>query len=168
MNPINRPFFVQRLTAAQTRALRGSVLRPNRPFAETHFSGDDDATTIHAGAVARDEAGAEHVIGVASFYHEALPMHIQCAELATLATSPVWRLRGMAVEPERQGQGIGRAILEFGIAHIADEGGGLLWCNARSGAVGFYRIASFVTCGKEFEIPDVGPHFVMVLPIDAG
>ena len=33
--------------------------------------------------------------------------------------------------------------------------------NARTLAVPFYRAHGFVSVGEEFEIPDVGPHFVM-------
>jgi hypothetical protein len=37
----------------------------------------------------------------------------------------------------------------------------LIWCNARTSAVGFYSKLSWEIAGAEFDIPDVGPHFRM-------
>ena len=142
------------ITAAETRMLRGAVLRPGHPLESSIYPGDDDSESQHFGAFLNGE-----LIGVASVFRQPLPGE---------SDANSWRLRGMAVEPARQGQGIGRAILQFGVAQIAQRGGELLWCNARSSALGFYRGAAFVTCSDEFVIPDVGPHFVMALPIHAG
>lgn len=162
MNRKNPQIEVNPINAAQTRPLRSTVLRPDRPFHESVYVGDDDPATIHVGALL---SGA--VVCVASFYREALPPGIDCGETAAMSSAPTWRLRGMAVEPAWRGQGIGAAVLQFGITEIARRGGGLLWCNARSSALGFYRAAAFVTCGDEFVIPDVGPHFVMAFSIRA-
>jgi ribosomal protein S18 acetylase RimI-like enzyme len=58
-------------------------------------------------------------------------------------------------------QGIGRAVLAAALAHVADHGGGLLWCTARLGAVEFYRQAGFVTRGESWDEPNLGPHVAM-------
>jgi len=47
------------------------------------------------------------------------------------------------------------------VQHVADHGGGLLWCNARSPAVAFYRRAGFETRGDEWVDPEIGPHVAM-------
>ena len=36
-----------------------------------------------------------------------------------------------------------------------------LWCNARLHAVGFYERQGWKVEGDEFDVPDIGPHFVM-------
>ncbi|MFK7789853.1 MAG: hypothetical protein AB8C95_10235, partial [Phycisphaeraceae bacterium] len=37
-----------------------------------------------------------------------------------------------------------------------------LWCNARTSASGYYERLCFIQHGDLFEIPDIGPHAVMV------
>jgi len=37
----------------------------------------------------------------------------------------------------------------------------LIWCNARTSAVEFYRKLGWEILGTEFDVPDVGPHFHM-------
>ena len=68
----------------------------------------------------------------------------------------------MATEPDVRGAGFGAALVAACIEHAAASGGGEVWCNARMGAVGFYRRAGFDVVGDEFEIPAIGPHVVMV------
>lgn len=67
----------------------------------------------------------------------------------------------MATEPDVRGQGLGAALLAAAIDHVAAGGGGELWCNARLGAVEFYRRAGFEVVSGEFEIPGIGAHVVM-------
>jgi ribosomal protein S18 acetylase RimI-like enzyme len=73
-----------------------------------------------------------------------------------------YQLRGMATAPEARGLGLGRALVRECAAFTRANDAQLLWCNARSGAVGFYRKFGFEVMGGEFEIPDVGPHFRMI------
>jgi len=75
--------------------------------------------------------------------------------------SASWRLRGMATREDVRSLGIGAAVLDRVVRHVADHGGGLLWCNARLAAVPFYRRAGFVTHGETWEEPQIGPHVVM-------
>ena len=78
-----------------------------------------------------------------------------------------WRLRGMATAPEWRGKGAGSAVLTAVVAHVAEAGGGLLWCNARLGAVGFYERAGMVTRGDQWEEPFIGPHVAMYMMVPA-
>lgn len=69
----------------------------------------------------------------------------------------------MAVDPSRQKQGLGGAILIEVIEHCRKRlGGRVMWCNARSAVVDFYRNHGFQTVSDEFMIENVGPHYVMV------
>ena len=77
-----------------------------------------------------------------------------------------WRLRGMATRPEARGQGLGGRVLDLLIGHVADEGGGLLWCNARTPALSLYQRAGFQARGEVFELPEIGPHLVMWRTVD--
>lgn len=81
-----------------------------------------------------------------------------------------WRLRSMATEPELRGQGVGSAVLNAALAHVAMAGGGLVWCNARTPAQSFYQRAGFAPHGDEWEDPQIGPHVqmwrVVIEPMD--
>lgn len=142
------------ITAAATHPLRLAVLRPGQPQETAAFPGDDAPAARHFGAFAGEE-----LIGTASIYREPPPGENDPG---------AWRLRGMAVTPEHQGQGHGRALLEVCLAHVQAQGGTQLWCNARTTARGFYKSLGFTTRGDEFDIPGVGLHFVMCYNIPGG
>jgi len=141
------PIQVRPITAAETLPLRMSVLRPNRPVDVARFPEDDAPTTRHFGAF-RDG----QLVGIASLLR---------AEMPERPGMPAIQLRGMATAPEVRGQGFGRALILACLAFAREHGRPLLWCNARTGAVGFYRKLGFEIVGTEFIVPDVGPHFRM-------
>ena len=121
--------------------LRLRVLRPGFPPEAAIFPGDDDPGTVHLGAFA--DEGRRRCAGIASVY-----------------VNDGLQLRGMAVDPEFQGRGVGAALLRR-VHQIAQERSLSLWCNARVSAVGFYRRLGWETEGAEFDIPTVGPHYIM-------
>lgn len=137
------PLTVRELSGPDDRAalydLRLRILRPGFPPEAAVFPGDDDAATVHLGAFT-DEG--------------------RCVGIASLYANQGLQLRGMAVEPERQGTGVGAALIRR-IHEVAAERGETLWCNARVSAVGFYRRLGWETEGEEFDIPTVGPHYIM-------
>jgi len=138
---------IRPIRAADTRALRHSVLRPMQAPEELVFSGDDAPGTLHVGAFAGGT-----LVGVASFNAERCPGD---------DTTAAWRLQGMAVLPNQQGHGCGRLLLERGIRHVAGHGGVLLWCEGRTSVAGFYRTLGFELSGEEFVKPITGPHYIM-------
>ena len=138
---------VRPITAAETRGLRAAVLRPGQTPAELVYPGDDAARTLHLGAF-RD-AG---LVGIASFYFEAQP---------SAPGRDAVRLRGMATLPAVRGEGFGTALMEAGIAWARAAGAERIWCNARRSARGFYEKLGLVVEGDVFEIPGIGPHYVM-------
>lgn len=146
---MNDEIEVRLITAAETLPLRMSVLRPNRPVEVAKFPEDDFATTRHFGAF-RDGK----LLGIATLLRAELPA--QPGELAL-------QLRGMATAPEVRGEGFGRALILACLAFTRESGVPLLWCNARTSALGFYRKLGFEIVGAEFHVPDVGPHFRMMI-----
>jgi GNAT superfamily N-acetyltransferase len=139
---------IRLISAADTRPLRQQVLRPHQRVEELELPGDHHPETLHIG-IFDDEA----LVGVASFYHESMP--------AEPFRPDDWRLRGMAVAPELQGQGRGARLLLRGIEELALRGATRLWCNARLVATEFYRRLDFEVHGEEFDIPGIGPHYLM-------
>ena len=67
----------------------------------------------------------------------------------------------MAVLPTHQKKGLGDLLLEAAEDYIKQKDADLIWFNAREVAVGFYSKAGYTISGELFEIPNVGPHYVM-------
>ena len=112
--------------------------------------GDDRPDAIHLGAF--DDAGA--LVGTGVIMSEPYPLHPHRAH--------AWQLRGMAVEPDRQGRHIGAELLAAALTGVEERGGALLWCTARSHKIGFYERHGFAVEGAEFIQSETGiPHFHM-------
>jgi GNAT superfamily N-acetyltransferase len=136
---------VRRISAADARPLRQLVLRPGRPFAESAFTGDDDAASAHFGAYREGELVA--IATLLDAPHPERPAERAC------------QVRGMASHPTVRGLGYGAAALAACLAEARARGAALVWCNAREAALGFYLRAGFVASGDRFEIAGIGPHF---------
>lgn len=142
---------VEHINAAETRELRRVVLRPNQPPDACVYPGDDAPESIHLGI--RGDDG--NLIAVASFYREPTPDGPSAERQL--------RIRGMAVLPEHRGRGLGRALVDAGLAVAIRQSPPptLVWCNARTTAAGYYAKLGFFPQGDEFEIEGIGPHYVM-------
>lgn len=132
---------------ATVRPLRGEVLRPGQPAEQLAFAGDEEPETLHAAVLLDGD-----VVGIATVMREPCPR---------IERAHAWRLRGMATRPDVRGRGIGAALLGRCEAHVRDQGGRLLWCNARVGACRFYERAGYTVAGERFELPQIGPHYLM-------
>ncbi|GGO88749.1 putative N-acetyltransferase YitI [Nocardioides phosphati] len=77
------------------------------------------------------------------------------------AREGVWRLRGMATDPAHRGQGHGAAVLDRLLDELRLRGAAVVWCNARTAAVGLYLRAGFAELGDPWIDPDIGPHVRM-------
>lgn len=146
-----------RIDADATHALRGSVLRPDRPAAEVVFDADDAPSTRHFGVFTSTDRAP---ISIGSIYHEDRGAALVPAEGDPHAGRS-WRLRGMATAESFRRQGAGALVLAMCESHAALERGTLVWCNARIEAVTFYESAGWAIVSDEFDIPTVGPHVVM-------
>jgi GNAT superfamily N-acetyltransferase len=67
----------------------------------------------------------------------------------------------MAVLEEFQSNNYGTLLLNGCINHAIAQKGDVIWCNARINAVAFYKKAGFKIIGDEFDIENIGPHFLM-------
>jgi GNAT superfamily N-acetyltransferase len=137
--------LVEQVRPEITYRLRQQVLRAGRPPETAFFAGDRDRETGHFAAYVDDV-----VVGVVSVMAD------------PEAEGPgAWHLRGMAVDPDRRGTGVGAALIERLRDFVQRSGGGLIWCNARVSAVGFYERQGFVSIGEIWEEPHTGPHIRM-------
>jgi ribosomal protein S18 acetylase RimI-like enzyme len=137
------------VSAAETRPLRHRILRPHQRVEDVALPHDEDVDTLHLGAFVDGV-----MIGTATVHREALPG----------TTDPnAWRLRGMATEPDARRRGCGSKLVAGCVEHAKKHGGSRMWCTARETAKGFYDALGFATIGDPFDIPDVGPHYVMEL-----
>ncbi len=139
---------VKFIRTADTYPLRLKVLRPGGTLEDCDFPNDRLEGSFHLGTHAGDER-----ISVASFYPEKHP---------ALNGWKQFRLRGMATDPAFQGKGAGKRLMQFAVDHLKDLRVDVIWCNARTAAVPFYEKLGFVTKGDEFQIPGIGPHFLMI------
>ncbi len=70
------------------------------------------------------------------------------------------RLRQMAVQNDLQGQGIGKALMQFAENLARDRGYQKITMHARKNAAGFYEKMGYRIIGEEF-IEITIPHYVM-------
>ena len=133
-------FEVRAVDPAQTRPLRQRVLRPHESLEE--LASHEPAGVYAAGAFDGDE-----LVAVGFVCPDGEPGE--------------WRVRGMATAPEHRGRGAGAAVLAQLVEHARAQGATRVWCNARTPALSLYARAGFEPESDEFEIPGIGPHFVM-------
>ncbi len=127
--------------------IRHAILREGQPRTSCYYPEDSYKHTVHFAACLNSQ-----LIGCASIYKEKHP---------DFSLRQAWRIRGMAVLTIFQGQSIGSQLLESCINHAISEKGEVVWCNARSNVVKFYHRAGFKVIGDEFELPNIGSHFLL-------
>jgi ribosomal protein S18 acetylase RimI-like enzyme len=136
----------RQIPIAATRPLRQSILRPHQTLDE--LAGHEPAGAFAVGVVDDDRL-------------------VSVGFVAPDGKPGSWRIRGMATEPEVRGRGAGTAVLDALVAHACKEGARRIWCNARSPARSLYERAGFTVASDEFELPEIGPHYVMERNISA-
>jgi GNAT superfamily N-acetyltransferase len=136
---------VRAASADEVRRLRRDVLRPGGTLDPPPY--DLNPATRHVGAF--DDGD---VVGCVTVFP------------AVYADEPdAWQLRGMAVDPAYQGQGIGRLVLDAAIELVTATGAPLIWANGRVSAVSFYQQAGWQAVGEVFEYgPAKLAHLVVV------
>ncbi|HEV2362118.1 MAG TPA: GNAT family N-acetyltransferase [Acidimicrobiales bacterium] len=166
---------VEVVEPSSTFSLRQRVLRPHQTVAEMNMVGDDDPRS--ACLAIRDDDGEIVATGSVrpesppwvpgSPTHESHSSHAPYDPPSAAVTAAgdgyesSWRLRGMATDAGLRNAGLGARILAAAIDHVAENGGGLLWCSARIGAVSFYERAGFQRLGETYDEPHIGTHTVM-------
>lgn len=140
-------FRIENISADATLDLRQKVLKPFLSRKECINSEDNLPTTKHFGLFYNDRLAA-----IATIFPES-NVSLDCGY--------PFRLRGMASDPNFQGQGFGSALLMHIIEYLKEKKCDLLWCNARIRAFTFYQSNGFQFCGDLFELKDIGPHKIM-------
>jgi GNAT superfamily N-acetyltransferase len=143
---------VKMIPAEATYNLRARVLRPGQPPGASHYP--RDGAGVHFGAF---EEG--RLLSVVTAHPEDSPLFPKVGQ---------WRIRGMATEPELQGRGVGKLVLEALLAWGRAQGIPLFWCNARMRAIPFYLKAGFSVESELFEIDGIGAHKVLRMDLGAG
>jgi len=158
-HPLLGEISVEPVAPERTYALRHQVLRPHQRAEEMRAIDTGDPDELVLGAC----TGEGEVIGTGVVAPGAPP-----AILVPVASpGPAWRIRGMATRADARGAGVGQAVLEALVLHVATHGGRLVWCNARVAARRLYERAGLVAVGNVWMEPDIGPHVVMWRGIEA-
>jgi GNAT superfamily N-acetyltransferase len=140
--------LVREIDAAASADLRRAVLRGGRPVPLP----GDEAPSFHVGVY--DE-------GVLLATGNVRPEPAPRLPGTEPAPGQDWRVRGMATDPAHRGRGAGTLVLDALVRHARDQGGEVLWCNARTPAQGFYERAGLQTRGEPWVDPEIGPHVMM-------
>ena len=131
--------------------LRNEVLREGRlTLNECRFPSDTIEGAFHLGYYIGDELAC-----VASFHPQ------NYGEYAGKA----YQLRGMATTEKYRGKGYGNQLVNFAIVYLRGQKVNYVWCNARKAAVRFYKGLGFEIISPKFEVPNIGPHYVMYVKI---
>lgn len=145
-------FVVRRISLEETKPVRVDVLRRGTPARDANYDGDDDPRTVHIGAVKTGHVVATSTWLVVPWSHDPDEVAVQ--------------LRGMAVSDEMQNLGVGRALIDAGVAHARELGARYVWAKARDSAIYFYERYGFSVVGERFMEPASGmPHHLVVLSL---
>jgi GNAT superfamily N-acetyltransferase len=133
-------------SADEIIGLRHMVLRAGKPRETAIFPEDADPQTRHFGAFVESDA-------------------ISCVTYLSSSRdgAPAWQMRGMATNPSFARRGVGSGLLVCAEVLLQREQPATvaLWANAREGAMPFYAKQGWRTVGDRFEVPNVGPHYVI-------
>jgi predicted GNAT family N-acyltransferase len=136
---------IRRCSVGEIIYLRHQVLRAGRPIESANLTDDDADGTIHY-----------------ALFEDAKVVSCLSLMRSELDSESAWQLRGMAVDVDLQGMGLGGRLLNYAMDDARSVGYSMvMWCNARITAVGFYEKYGWKVCSDVFDVPLVGPHFKM-------
>ena len=136
---------IRKITAKETYPIRREVLRKNidLPY---KLDGDLAKDTIHLGAFVHDELVS--IVTLINKSNEAF-------------RGELYQLRGMATLANYRGKGYGKLLALKSEDHLIDKNIHKTWCNARVGALSFYKSLNYNILGDSFVVPEVGMHYLM-------
>jgi GNAT superfamily N-acetyltransferase len=141
------------ISSADTHEVRMAVLRKGTPSRDPRYAQDDLPDTRHLGARIDDRLVATSTWLPAPWPHD--------------TTATALQLRGMAVLDDVQGLGVGRLLLDAGVARAREAGARYVWARARDSAIGFYERAGFTVVGDVFVDDATGlDHHLVVLTLN--
>lgn len=138
---------IKKINYLDTLPVRSIVLRQEKPIETCFFLGDDADGTTHFGLYIEN-----NIIGVASVF---------TSNNENFNIKNQFQLRGMAILEEYQSAGFGKLLIKEIFNFIESTQVELLWFNARETAVPFYEKLGCAKKDPSFEIPEIGPHFLM-------
>ena len=143
-------YLVEEVPTDEVLVLRLAVLRDGTPSHDPRYVEDDTEGSVHLGI---RESG---VLVACSTW---LPRPWLLDEV-----HPATQLRGMAVTKHLQSKGLGRILLQAGIARAKLLDSKYVWARARDKALYFYERNGFTTIGDQFidDASGLGHHLVML------
>jgi len=138
---------INKVDAEKIRPLRHSELRKGQDFSTTSYLKDYEEGTFHMACIVDDQ-----IVTCATFYAQT-SMKIK--------SNKAYRLRGMATDSNFQRKGYARNLMVESFKELKKSDCDMLWCNARLGAVNFYKSVGFKIIGELFDIEAIGPHYYM-------
>ena len=139
--------IIKEIPSKETYIVRQPVLRKGKPIESCIFEGDDLETTHHFGLFQN-----ENLTGIISLFTQSNPI---------FAENLQGQIRGMAILENHQKKGFGEALVKHCEDYCRQNKVDLIWFNARTAAVGFYKRMNYEALGEPFEIKDVGEHYLM-------
>lgn len=139
--------IIKEIPSKETYIVRQPVLRKGKPIESCIFEGDDLETTHHFGLFQN-----ENLTGIISLFTQSNPI---------FAENLQGQIRGMAILENHQKKGFGEALVKHCEDYCKQNKVDLIWFNARTAAVGFYKRMNYKVLGEPFEIKDVGEHYLM-------
>lgn len=127
--------------------IRHKVLWQHKSIDECGIDIDEQEGAFHLGVFYKGG-----LVCVGSFFKQKHPQ---------FTAQNQYRLRAMATLPQAQKKGAAKVLLEFAFKKLQEEEQEILWCDARIIAVGFYEKLGFEKSGEKYEIPLIGPHYLM-------
>ena len=138
---------INKVDAEKIRPLRHSELRKGQDFSTTSYLKGYEEGTFHMACTVDDK-----IITCATFYAQT-SMKIK--------SNKAYRLRGMATDSNFQRKGYASDLMQESFKELKKRDCDMVWCNARLGAVDFYKSVGFKIIGEIFDIAEIGPHYYM-------
>ena len=138
---------ITKVAADKVRALRHSELRKGQDFSTTSYLKDYEEDTFHMACIVD-----EKIVTCATFYPE---------KSIQIKSDNTYRLRGMATDSNFQRKGYATDLMNESFQELKNRDCDMVWCNARLGAVDFYKSSGFKITGEIFDIAEIGPHYYM-------
>lgn len=139
--------LIKEISAKETFIVRHPVLRKGKPIETCAFKGDDLKTTHHFGLFDNSD-----LIGIISLFLKTNTIFAENLQA---------QIRGMAILESHQKKGFGEILVKHCEKYCISNQFDLIWFNARTAAVGFYKKMGYEIKGNPFEIPEVGEHYLM-------
>jgi len=139
--------IIKEIPSKDTYIVRQPVLRKGKPIESCIFEGDDLNTTHHFGLFENDG-----LTGIISLFSQTNTI---------FADKNQAQIRGMAILENHQKKGFGEALVKHCEDYCKAQNVDLIWFNARTAAVGFYKKMNYQIIGQPFDIKDVGEHYLM-------